>query len=146
MRAQKHPNGSPKHVGKRKRLTPFYLLEFEQNVRGTIFQYTLDIQSGEKTKGDFSLLGFQKLYMKRLLKQVVGIDVAQKELVVSVGRMYDDLVPELYEDQHILWRNTPKGFDALVAWVSKRSDASIAVHYVLEATGVYHEEADLFSA
>ena len=55
----------------------------------------LYIQSGEKTKGDFSLLGFQKLYMKRLLKQVVGIDVAQKELVVSVGRMYDDLLPEL---------------------------------------------------
>jgi hypothetical protein len=102
---------------KRKRLIPFYLLEFEQNVRGTIFQYTLDIQSGEKTKGDFSLLGFQKLYMKRLLKQVVGIDVAQKELVVSVGRMYDDLVPELY-GQHI-FGNTPKGFDALVAWVSK---------------------------
>ena len=127
---------------KRKRLIPFYLLEFEQNVRGTIFQYTLDIQSGEKTKGDFSLLGFQKLYMKRLLKQVVGIDVAQKELVVSVGRMYDDLVPELY-GQHI-FGNTPKGFDALVAWVSKRSDASIAVHYVLEATGVYHEKLTYF--
>ncbi len=80
--------------------------------------------------------------MKRLLKQVVGIDVAQKELVVSVGRMYDDLLPELY-GQHI-FGNTPKGFDALVAWVSKRSDASIAVHYVLEATGVYHEKLTYF--
>ena len=29
--------------------------------------------------------------MKKIVKQVVGIDVAQKELVVSLGRMYDDL-------------------------------------------------------
>jgi transposase len=33
--------------------------------------------------------------MKRIVKQVVGIDVAQKELVVSLGRMYDDWTPEL---------------------------------------------------
>ena len=76
--------------------------------------------------------------MKRLLKQVVGIDVAQKELVVSIGRMQDDLVPEIYG--HHSFANTPKGFDALVTWVSKRSEASIAVQYVLEATGVYHEK------
>jgi len=80
--------------------------------------------------------------MKRLLKQVVGIDVAQKELVVSIGRMHDDLVPEIYG--HHSFANTPKGFDALVTWVSKRSDASIAVHYVLEATGVYHEKLAYF--
>ncbi len=30
--------------------------------------------------------------MKKIVKQVVGIDVAQKELVVCLGRMYDDLV------------------------------------------------------
>jgi len=28
--------------------------------------------------------------MKRILKQAVGIDVAQKELVVCIGRIYDD--------------------------------------------------------
>jgi transposase len=80
--------------------------------------------------------------MKRLLKQVVGIDVAQKELVVSIGRMHDDLVPEIYG--HHSFANTPKGFDALVTWVGKRSDASIAVQYVLEATGVYHEKLAYF--
>ena len=34
--------------------------------------------------------------MKRILKQSVGIDVAQKELVVCIGRMYEDLSTELY--------------------------------------------------
>ena len=29
--------------------------------------------------------------MKKIVKQVVGIDVAQNELVVCLGRMYDDL-------------------------------------------------------
>ena len=34
--------------------------------------------------------------MKKIVKQVVAIDVAQKELVVCLGRMYDDWTPELY--------------------------------------------------
>jgi transposase len=80
--------------------------------------------------------------MKRLLKQVVGIDVAQKELVVSIGRMHDDLVPELYG--HHTFSNTTKGFETLVTWVKKRSETSIAVQYVLEATGVYHEKLAYF--
>ena len=87
-------------------------------------------------------MDFQLLYMKRLLKQVVGIDVAQKELVVSIGRMHDDLAPEVYG--HHSFANTPKGFDALVTWVTKRSDTSTAVQYVLEATGVYHEKLAYF--
>ena len=80
--------------------------------------------------------------MKRLLKQVVGIDVAQKELVVSIGRMHDDLVPEIYG--HHIFPNTAKGFEALITWATKRSDASTAVQYVLEATGVYHEKLAYF--
>jgi transposase len=80
--------------------------------------------------------------MKRLLKQVVGIDVAQKELVVSMGRMHDDLVPEIYG--HHVFANTAKGFEALTTWVSKRSEASAVVQYVLEATGVYHEKLAYF--
>jgi hypothetical protein len=34
--------------------------------------------------------------MKKIVKQVVGIDVAQKELVITLGRMQDDWMPELY--------------------------------------------------
>jgi hypothetical protein len=35
--------------------------------------------------------------MQRILKQVVGINVAQKELVVSLGRMREDLTLEILE-------------------------------------------------
>lgn len=87
-------------------------------------------------------MDIQLHYMKKLLKQVVGIDVAQKELVVSIGRMHDDLVPEVYG--HHTFANTAKGFEALVTWATKRSEHSTAVQYVLEATGVYHEKLTYF--
>jgi len=87
-------------------------------------------------------LGFQLFYMKRLLKQVVGIDVAQKELVVSIGRIHDDLVPEIYG--HHVFPNTLKGFEALITWVDKRSETLTIVQYVFEATGVYHEKLAYF--
>jgi transposase len=75
--------------------------------------------------------------MKRIVKQIAGIDVSQKELVVCLGRMYDDWTPELYASG--TFPNTAKGFDAFVKWVNKLSDAGLPVRYVMEATGVYHE-------
>ena len=75
--------------------------------------------------------------MKKIVKQVLGIDVAQKELVVCLGRMYDDWTPELYS--HRTFANSKKGFDAMIKWVKKLTIEDTAVRYVMEATGVYHE-------
>ena len=75
--------------------------------------------------------------MKKMVKQVVGIDVAQKELVVCLGRMYDDWSPELYSSKN--FANNAKGFEALVSWVKKMTDPQVSIRYVMEATGIYHE-------
>lgn len=75
--------------------------------------------------------------MKKIVKQVLGIDVAQKELVVCLGRMYDDWTPELYS--YRTFGNNKKGFDAMINWVRKLTVETISVRYVMEATGVYHE-------
>lgn len=75
--------------------------------------------------------------MKKIVRQVAGIDVAQKELVVCLGRLYDDLTPELYASK--TFTNTTKGFIAFIQWVNKLSDAGLPVRFVMEATGVYHE-------
>ncbi len=80
--------------------------------------------------------------MKKIVKQVLGIDVAQKELVVCLGRMYDDWSPELYGTK--TFANTIKGFIALLLWVKKLTDERICVRYVMEATGVYHEALAYF--
>ncbi|WP_373515018.1 hypothetical protein [Persicitalea sp.] len=51
--------------------------------------------------------------MKRVIKRVLGIDVAQKELVVCLGRTHDDCTAELYA--HKCFANTAKGMASLLA-------------------------------
>jgi transposase len=80
--------------------------------------------------------------MKKIVKQVAGIDVAQKELVVSLGRMYNDWSPEVYA--HKTFSNTEAGFIALIIWIKKQMDQDIEVRFVMEATGVYHESLAYF--
>jgi len=75
--------------------------------------------------------------MKKVVKQVLGIDVAQKELVVSLGRMYEDWTPELYAGK--VFANTEKGFASLLKWVNERTDQAVSLQFVMEATGIYHE-------
>lgn len=75
--------------------------------------------------------------MKKVVKQVVGIDVAQDELVVCLGKMYDDWSPRL--ETHKTFSNKPKGFEGLIAWVSLQTESNVPVRYVMESTGVYHE-------
>jgi transposase len=79
---------------------------------------------------------------KKIVRQVAGIDVAQKELVVTLGRAYDDLASELYS--HKAFPNTAQGFTALVLWTSKQVGEEIPVRFVMEATGVYHESLAYF--
>jgi len=79
---------------------------------------------------------------KKIVKQVAGIDVAQKELVVCLGRMYDDWTPELYS--HKTFPNTEKGFTALALWVKHHVSEEVAISFVMEATGVYHESFAYF--
>lgn len=92
-----------------------------------------------KVKGDFHFFisFFKSVDMKRIVKQCVGIDVAQKELVVCLGRMYEDWTPDLYS--HKVFANTAKGFESLLSWVRKHMEAEPAIRFVMEATGVYHE-------
>lgn len=82
--------------------------------------------------------------MQKIVKQVCGIDVAKKELVASLGRMYDDLRIEVYSFRS--FSNDHKGFTAMVEWVKASADPLVAVQYVMEATGVYHESAAYFLA
>lgn len=76
--------------------------------------------------------------MEKVLKEVAGIDVAQKELVVSLGRLYDNLDIKIIS--YKVFRNTDKGIKSLIDWVACHSDKADSVRYVMEATGVYHEK------
>lgn len=74
----------------------------------------------------------------KALKQVLGVDVSQKELVVTLGRMLEDLSVELYS--HRVFRNNESGLKALLKWVEKQTTSESTVRIVMEATGVYHQK------
>ncbi len=74
----------------------------------------------------------------KVLKQVLGVDVAQKELVVTLGRMNEDLSIDLYF--HRVFRNKDTGFIALIKWLEKHAIENVKVQVVMEATGVYHQK------
>jgi transposase len=78
----------------------------------------------------------------KILKQVVGIDVAQKELVVSVGRLLEDLSIEIFATK--AFANGKKGHVAFLDWVKKVFDSTVTIQFVMEATGVYHESLAYF--
>lgn len=75
--------------------------------------------------------------MRKIVKQVAAIDVDQKLLVTTLGRMYDDWSPELYAQK--TFANTQKGFEAFLVWVKNNTVHEVSVRFVMEATGVYHE-------
>lgn len=76
--------------------------------------------------------------MKKILKEVAGIDVAQKELVVSLGRMFQSLDIEIFA--YKVFTNSDKGIRSMIEWVSSCCEGSGHIRYVMEATGVYHEK------
>lgn len=78
----------------------------------------------------------------KVKKQILGVDVAQKELVVTLGRMHEDLSVELY--LYRVFRNKDTGFTALLKWLKKETDSSVSLQVVMEATGVYHQKFAYF--
>src|SRR5258707_12448986 len=125
-------------LSQRNYLILFYLFELEQNVRNSGRTEYPEYPIRRQSEGRFFTFDHLNLNgMKKIVKQVLGIDVAQKELVVCLGRMFDDWTPELYGNG--TFANNKKGFEAMEKWVKKLTVETIPVRYVMEATGVYHE-------
>ena len=80
--------------------------------------------------------------MGTVLKQVLEVDVAQNELVVTFGKLIDDLTTDLVA--HKVFKNTDNGFCTLLLWVKKYSCPEVSLRFVMEATGVYHQKIVYF--
>ncbi|UUV20763.1 IS110 family RNA-guided transposase [Paenimyroides aestuarii] len=78
----------------------------------------------------------------KILKQVLGVDVAQDELVVALGTLHEDLTIETKNYQ--VFCNNEKGFKSLLQWVDKTKSKDVEVVFVMESTGVYHERFAYF--
>jgi transposase len=80
--------------------------------------------------------------MEKRIKQCVGIDCGLKELVVAYGVMDEKFDVRILSN--LQFKNNPVGFKKLLAWSKKLNSASEEVSYVIEATGVYHEQVSLY--
>ncbi len=78
----------------------------------------------------------------KVLKQVLGVDVAQKEVVVTLGKRSEDSSIELYS--YRIFRNKETGFIALLKWLKKQTIEGVKIQVVMEATGVYHQKFAYF--
>lgn len=78
---------------------------------------------------------------RKNIKQCVGIDCGQLELVCSIAVMAEDYSSVMVGGAS--FKNTKEGFIKLEKWVKKHADAEVPVSFVLEATGVYHEKIAL---
>jgi transposase len=78
----------------------------------------------------------------QVLKQVLGVDVAQKELVVTLGKISEDHTVDLYFRR--AFANKESGFGALLKWLGKHRIDGVPLRVVMEATGVYHQRFAYF--
>jgi len=77
-----------------------------------------------------------------IVKQNVGIDVSKDKIDVTFSELdafFDDFVVASRK-----FANTPKGFIELQGWVNSKKRPNMAVHFTMEATGVYYEALAYF--
>jgi len=75
-----------------------------------------------------------------ILKYAVGIDVSKQTLVVCFKELHPEQVTKIKGFRK--FPNTPRGFKMLLEWIGKRrKNKDIPCVVILEATGVYHENA-----
>lgn len=74
----------------------------------------------------------------KTIKQSIGVDVAQNELVCSFGILVEDLSWKIKARK--TFGNHPSGFKACLKWAESMKDVNSEVLFVMEATGVYHEK------
>ena len=80
--------------------------------------------------------------MQKIVKQVLGIDVAQDELVTCFSQMTLDWNVIIVGRK--TFENSKAGFVDLLRWTKVLSDKDLPIRFVMEATGVYHEKLAYF--
>jgi len=74
---------------------------------------------------------------QQLVRQCVGIDISKESFTACVCSYFYSGEEQLTEV--VEFKNQKTGFNQLVKWSRKITSASVAVAFVMEATGVYYE-------
>ena len=71
-------------------------------------------------------------------RQCVGVDIANNDFKVALAKKGAD--DKLSCTTTKKFANTKSGFNQLVRWATSEMDKDVPVDFLMEATGVYHEE------
>jgi transposase len=74
----------------------------------------------------------------QLIRQSVGIDIAMNDFKVCYGYMTNKMEQEMIAES--TFENTIKGMQGLLLWLSDYILIDEQLYFVMEATGVYHEQ------
>ncbi|MFI3261848.1 MAG: IS110 family transposase [Rikenellaceae bacterium] len=80
--------------------------------------------------------------MRQVVRQTVGIDVSKKKFDVTIC-----MVSASGKESFVTtdpFDNSKSGFNRLIKWVRKTCDKNYETTFVMEATGVYHENLAYF--
>jgi len=81
--------------------------------------------------------------MKKIVRQVVGLDVSKDKIYVCYKVLHSDDHEAIKGTK--CFDNNSSGFKGLAKWTSARNKTlDVSLLYVMEATGVYHEELAYF--
>jgi transposase len=72
-----------------------------------------------------------------IIKQNVGVDVSKDDIKVALSNLTTDYRVVVRSTRTFM--NTATGFKQLQAWVNLKQHPASAVHFTMEATGVYYE-------
>jgi transposase len=78
----------------------------------------------------------------KIVKQNVGIDVSKDKIDVTLSEL-DDFCDDFVVASR-KFSNTNEGFKELQEWVNSKKQPNMAVHFTMEATGVYYESLAYF--
>lgn len=78
----------------------------------------------------------------QIIKQNTGIDIDAKTFKVKCRVLKSDQQQTVKGSR--TFTNNAKGFEAFWVWTKKKTDDSIALHFTMEATGVYYENLAYF--
>ena len=74
---------------------------------------------------------------EEIIKQNVGVDVAKDDLKVALSNL--TIKHRVIVRSTRTFPNTEKGFKQLQEWVNLKKHPDLALHFTMEATGVYYE-------
>lgn len=75
--------------------------------------------------------------MKKIIKQIVGVDVSKDTLDANLSFMDEEMITQNIQSKCFM--NTKKGINEMIKWFKKQCKNDIPIKIVCEATGVYYE-------